>query len=451
MSLKLRHYQEEGAAFLANHDAGFLFDEPGLGKTPQAIRACDLVEARDVLVLCPASLLLNWDREFRKFQQRDRPVTVVKSAAQLPLKIRGVVVVSYGLAPKLNGILDDVSFDVLIPDECHYLKSGGAGRTLGVYGPKCDSVGGLAEMADQVFDLSGTPAPNHSAELWPALRALAPETIDPHLEYRQFLDRYTTWHNGEYGIRVTGCRNTKELRQRIAPVVLRRRKEDVLKELPSITYAEVPVLAPRLPKEFREIEREVRPYVEAGLRAGNFSALGEAANDSVARLRRWVGLIKMGPVARLVADELDDNKRKVVVFAQHRDVLTWLAERLRRFGVAMVHGGVPVEKRQAAVDAFQTDPQTRVFIGQIQAAGVGLTLTASSDVIFAESSWVPSDNQQAAQRVHRFGQTEACLARFAVLAGSIDEIVMATVARKSADISELLDGEREKALAFRPE
>jgi SWI/SNF-related matrix-associated actin-dependent regulator 1 of chromatin subfamily A len=125
-----------------------------------------------------------------------------------------------------------------------------------------------------------------------------------------------------------------------------------------------------------------------------------------------------------------------VLFAHHREVIEGLQAGLS--GHVSITGQTPASSRGFIVDTFQNDPHARVFIGQIQAAGTGITLTAASDVLFVESSWVPAENQQAAMRIHRIGQKNACLIRFATLAGSIDEQIQKAVARKTADITALL-------------
>jgi SWI/SNF-related matrix-associated actin-dependent regulator 1 of chromatin subfamily A len=157
----------------------------------------------------------------------------------------------------------------------------------------------------------------------------------------------------------------------------------------------------------------------------------------VATLRRLTGIAKVAPVVEWVKDWLDAGGGKIVLFAHHREVIEGLQAGFPWH--VSISGQTPAGSRQHIVDTFNEDPYATVFIGQIQAAGVGINLTAASDVLFVESSWVPAENSQAAMRVHRIGQKNACLIRFATLAGSIDEHIQKAVQRKTRDIAALFD------------
>ena len=159
----------------------------------------------------------------------------------------------------------------------------------------------------------------------------------------------------------------------------------------------------------------------------------------VAELRRITGLAKVQPVIEQLKDELAGGLKKIVLFAHHKDVITGLLDGLKDYNPVALFGGVSPSARQTAIDSFQNNPEIRIFIGQLAAAGTAITLTAASDVLFIESSWVPAENAQAAMRVHRIGQKDSVLIRFATLAGSLDEWITETVRRKTAVLSELFD------------
>lgn len=420
--MQLYPYQAEGAAWLAERGKALLADKPGLGKTPQAIAAARHLNAEAVVVLCPASVVENWKREFARFWPG----------------FTGAVVRSYDHATR-NGI-DIPAFDVLVLDESHFLKSKDAKRTKLVYGPKCDGDGGLVERARHVFCLTGTPSPNAPHELWPMLRALAPETIQINgrpAAYWTYVDRFCRTEENWLGhIQIKGGKNLADLKSRIALFVKRRKKEDVLPDLPSLSVATLALQHDASDSSLGSTEE--LQTIRHALDTDGIKGLAEIA-PHVAQLRRATGLAKVGPAVRWIVDQFDGGLRKLVVFAHHRDVITGLAGGLRGADIKTVwiDGSVPREDRQAAVDRFQDDPDTGVFIGQITAAGTGITLTAASDLLFVESSWVPAENEQAAMRVHRIGQKNACLIRFATLAGSIDERIMDACARKMKDITEL--------------
>ncbi|MBF0339869.1 MAG: DEAD/DEAH box helicase [Magnetococcales bacterium] len=413
----------------------------GLGKTPQTIVACDMLIAESVLVLAPAVARINWAREFQRFQSIRRRVTVIDSSSN-KLPRNGVVICSYDLAsqPEILDLLMLRRPDVLILDECHFLKCHRTQRTQAVFGPKCDRVGGLAEGARHVFALSGTPAPNHPAELWPLLQALFPEAITRNgqvMSYRTFLERFCRFRENQHGVRVTGGRNLQELRSRLAPHMLRRRKEEVLSDLPPIRFETVVLPADGSLTELWQAEDELEgAAIKAVLKEG-----GDLSQEAIhlAKLRRLTGLAKVQPVVELLRNDLDGGMDKVVVFAHHREVIQGLVDGLSGYGVVVLQGSTSPAQRQIAIDGFQNNPAVRIFIGQLTAAGTAITLTAASNVLFAESSWTPADNLQAAMRVHRIGQRHGVLVRFATLAGSLDEAITRTVRRKTEILSQLFD------------
>ncbi|MBO4228046.1 DEAD/DEAH box helicase [Bradyrhizobium neotropicale] len=442
--MQLFPYQIEGAAFLARVKRGLLADEMGLGKSAQAIAATALVHGAPVVaVVCPASLRQNWFREFERFW----PGLISYS----------LEVHSYDMVAR--GALDDWRGDVLILDEAHYLKNHKAKRTKAIFGPKCDGDAGLVSRANHVFCLTGTPTPNNPSELWPMLRAVMPDSIRRPLKveaapgkvdgtalrsgavidnkgkplaYWPFVERFCVTQDTGFGIKIVRGKNLPELKERIAPFILRRKKDEVLKDLPPIRFDTL-ALDGKMVLTTEASEELAKAY--AALEADGVEGL-KAIAPHVAKLRRITGLAKVEAATDWIAEQLEGGLEKLVVFAHHKDVLSAFARHFEG-DYAMVAGDTKPESRQEAVDRFQNLPRCKLFLGQIQAAGTGLTLTAASDVLFVESSWTPSDNQQAAMRVHRIGQRNACLVRFAMLAGSIDEDIQRAVLRKTTDIAKL--------------
>jgi len=422
--VELFPYQREGAAFLARVKRGLLADEMGLGKSAQAITAAREVDAGMVLVVCPASLVQNWHREIKRFWP-----------ALAERRTYGVVSYDY-MTRNVDGTdwFGTFKNPTLILDEAHYLKNPKAKRTKAIFGPKCDGDGGLVSRAAHVFCLTGTPTPNNPSELWPMLRAVMPDSIKRDtgkpLAFWPFIEKFCVTQDTGFGIKIVRGKNLPELKERIAPFILRRKKDEVLKDLPPIRFDTL-ALEGKFPKEANDESWAVAQLLEEqgvnGLKA---------IAPHVAQLRRLTGMAKVPAASDWIAEFLDGSDAKLVVFAHHRDVIAGLAQALDGHSFVTLTGDDSAEERQEAVDAFQSG-DVRVFIGQIQAAGTGLTLTAASDALFVESSWTPSDNQQAAMRIHRIGQRNACLVRFAMLAGSIDEDIQRAVMRKAADISKL--------------
>ena len=425
-------YQVEGARFLATAPSKgrLLADEPGLGKTAQAIAACDALGADRVMVVCPASVVEHWRREFTRFGQR---------------REQYVQVIYYDAVSRGAEALQGGKWDVLILDEAHYLKNRTSKRTrviLGIEDPDEStrpllSPGGLIGRADHVLLLTGTPTPNHPAELWPALHTLMPDAIlgknGKPLPYHGFVNKFCKTRGNGFGIVITGGKNLPELRERIAPFVLRRKKDDVLKDLPPIRFTELPLSSEfKMPPEVAALV----PKVAAAIEAHGVDGLNAIASH-VATLRRFTGLAKVAPASAWIRDALDGGIEKLVVFAYHREVLQALTVDAAKNGIGYACLTGATTDRQEEVDRFKNSGVCRVFFGQIQAAGVGISLTAASHLVLLEQSWVPAENEQAAMRIHRVGQNNACLVRVASLARSIDERISRAVIRKLETINAL--------------
>lgn len=419
-------YQQAGVEWLAERRTAFLADEMGLGKTVQAIRGADIIGAKKILVICPAVARIQWAREFERWQTVERSVF---SWVSPPHGNPDVVIVSNAginqgpVAEKLQ----ECAWDLLILDEAQAFKSQQAKRTVAIYGKD-----GLCRKTARTWLLSGTPMPNHPGELWTHLRVLFGETLD----YPDFLNRYCITAQGDYGLRVLGSRNLGELKDKLRPHLLRRRTSEVLRELPPIAFGEVVVRA--------ENSAGIVAAMMAKLGTIDPEALATCNQEHLSALRRMIGILKAPAVAELIMGELTaDPLMKLVCFAHHLDVLDTLQESCSSLGVVRIDGATRPVMRQEAIDTFQNKPDVRLFLGQIQACSTAITLTAANRVLFAEASWTPGDNVQAAKRCHRIGQTRPVLARFVTLDGTIDDAVNRVLARKARMLTELWDNQEE--------
>ena len=432
-------YQQEGARWLTSKSHALLADEMGLGKSAQAIAAVDaLASPNPTLVLCPAVARINWSREFAKFSKHGWRGNVLLTGASAFDPSAPTTICSYDLATANAAVLSSLSsvqWGSLILDESHYLKSTDTKRTLAVLGK-----GGLVHRAVRTWALSGTPAPNYPNELWPVLYTFGATR----LMYEQFVERYCVTRHTPYGTKICGGRNISELRARIAPWILRRRKAEVMTDLPPILFSGMVVEAGPVPEGYipagdLESMAELEPKVAARLDPDALPTAG-AVNSEVRSWHRWVGLQKVEPVAELISAELAaGGYRKIVLFAVHRGVIAELKKRLAPFGAVSLHGGMTPEKRDASIRRFMSRDDCRVFIGQTTAAGTAISLTAAYQVVFVECDWVPATNQQAAMRVHRIGQTMPVTVRVIGLAGSLDERIQETLRRKTRVLTELFD------------
>lgn len=451
-------YQEVGAAFLSAKEQALLADEMGLGKSAQVIVGCDLVGAFDILIVCPAAVRINWDREFHRFSPMDRPSTIIETGKDKPAK--GVNIVSYDLLAsneKLRNTLKGMKWDVLVLDEAHYLKERSAKRTKAAYGHA--KYPGLMHSAKRTWRLSGTPMPNNASELYTHLKSAGIEKRN----YWDFVYDFCSGFESDYGYKITGVKNTERLKGLLGQFMLRRKKDEVMTELPPIVFGNVtverseveldpwfyenwkPIGVPAFLEEMKMMDQSLKTGLAAikkGHHHNNEDSLRllESFSKSTSTLRRYIGLAKLPRVHEILLEELESGAvEKLVIFAIHQQVIEQTREKFRKFGAVTLYGGTPTAKRQLHIDKFQNDPKCRVFIGNIQAAGTGITLTRAHEVAFIEADWVPANNAQAAMRCHRVGQTKPVRVRFFTCAGSVDEDVMRVIVHKTREIAKIVD------------
>lgn len=436
----------------------------GLGKSAQAIVASDLIGAKRVLVICPGVARLQWQREFDRFSTHSREFILFTNSKQFIDKSKSIVI-SYDLCSRISS---DVLgfFDLVIIDESHYLKSVDAKRSQAIFGKKGivheqqrkelkESSTSNGEKT-RVWALSGTPAPNHAAELWPILYTFGATNIG----YEDFLQRFCNVRPAIFGrhLQITGTKRSAigELRSILAKIMLRRTKEDVGHMLPKIFYSNVVVEAGEVDLEsessfiqyifpsnrLAELEAKLKEEVKAvslAINSNDIEVLKGLAK-SVSTLRRYIGIQKVEKVVEMVKAELDAKLYdKIVIFAIHRDVIEGLRVRLQDYGPVTLYGGTRFDSANRNIDKFQQFGKFKVFIGNIRACGVAINLTASHNVLMIEQEWTPADNAQAVARCHRHGQTKPVNVRMVSLANSLDEKIGEILKRKTQELTEIFD------------
>ncbi len=265
------YYQNTGAKFLASKKCALLADEMGLGKTIQAIMAADKVEAKNILVISPKSVISNWQVSFKDWQEISREINVVKNGKS---KFKsGVNILTYGLTIQqtIQKELLARRWDLIILDESDYLKNPDAKRTKSIYGKR--NTMGIVQTADRVWCLTGTPVRNHAGELYPMLRSLAPDLIKikgVSTPYWTFLNYYARVVQTHFGHQIIGhSAKITELRNKLEDgFMLRRMKKDVLKDLPPLRYGKLNIEPDIYAKGYRELEEfvdeDLNPLLESG-------------------------------------------------------------------------------------------------------------------------------------------------------------------------------------------
>lgn len=433
-------YQLDGIEYIVNHRGTLLADEMGLGKTVQAIGAINAlshnVETFRALVVCPTFLAINWRNELDAWLVRTHG-------------FRFVDIATYPMLHKTAMQF----YDLLIVDEAHYVKNESAQRT--------QYLKNVARWCKRIVLMTGTPVDGKPLELWPLLQIVAPDEFDPsgkvrmrnkvtkRLEYRAvesgggagfqfFVKRYCDAKIVRHGRSemaghwdYSGASNVYELQRRLKETcMIRRMKKDVLPELPSKRRRVVV-----LPSPANVDDSDLIPV----LTYDNYEkAIAALYSDKVlftewSKRRKEQGILKVSQVVEYVSNILEGTQ-KLILFAHHGDVIDGIAHALSALDVrtVVVTGATHVADRGAAVSSFQQDPAIRVFLGSIGAAGVGLTLTAASHVVFAETSPNPKDMTQAEDRAHRITQVNSVLVDILVYDRSLDARMCKIVVRKQA-------------------
>lgn len=451
-------YQKAGIQFALNRSNTLFGDQMGLGKTIEAIGVCNVDEnANSILIICPASLKINWQREFQKWDMKNRSVGIVNGS----FPNSQVVILNYDVLKKHRDAIRLREWDILIIDECHYLKNNKALRTKEVFG--CKKFREQEQIAPIVAKkklfLTGTPILNRPIELWTLVHALDAEGIGKSWKY--FVERYCDAFQDRYGWNTSGASNLEELQKKLRmSFMIRRLKEEVLTELPNkrrqiITFPADSILLKVVEKEKQSYEAlqeriySLRVQVELAKASEQEGAYESAVKElnaetqvifsEISKLRHETAVAKIPLMIEHLRDQLE-SEEKIVFFAHHHDVMEAIQKEFKDISVKL-SGKEDMEERQHAVDSFQNDPKIKLFIGSIKAAGVGITLTASKTVIFGELDWVPGNISQCEDRLHRIGQKESVLIQHLVIDESLDAKMAQTLVNKQEIIDKALDDE----------
>ena len=460
LGLTLYPFQRAGIEYMLKRDAVLLADQMGLGKTPQVIGVINMDESINrVLIICPASLKLMWRNELTKWLMRPLSVGIADSTY---FPETDIVLINYDVLKRWYNKLREEEWDLRVCDEVHYLKNPKTQRCQNVLG-KWNSKLKVWEIfpipARKRIMMTGTPIVNRPSELWSIIRALDPVSW---FSYGYFTSRYCAGHMGRWGWDATGGSNLQELGDRLrSTIMIRRMKDEVLTELPPKTRQ---VIEFDLPDKLKPIILEERRVWEkrlslmeklnddaaAALVSKDEAAYRLAVNllkeaqqivfSDLSRIRHETAVAKLPAVIEYLGG-LMDNDQKVVVFAHHADVIAAINKAFP--GSVTLTGQTPLKVRQENIDKFQTDPNCMMFIGNIQAAGVGITLTASSLAVFAEQDWVPGNISQCEDRIHRIGAVNPVLIQHLVYEGSIDAKMAKMIVKKQEMIDQVVNHEQD--------
>lgn len=448
--LEYRPYQLAGVEFMRNRRAVLLGDEMGIGKTIQAIGlynyhcANGLKDKKPrVLIVCPATLKRNWLKEWNKWAVRHQSIGIAEGRYWPGTDI---TIINYDILSRFKAELHTNIWDILILDECQYLKNSKTLRTKQICGDYKTNMPPI--QAKCKLALTGTPIPNRPMELFPVLRFLDPLGWSNRLSYGI---RYCAAYQDGGVWDMSGASNLPELQEKLrSSIMIRRLKKDVLKDLPDKQRQVIEIELPE-GDEIIKKEKTLLKNFEAKdrLTDDEFKELiammrgGSVGDGAISTIRRLNAVAKIPAIIEHLHEALDASG-KVVCFVHHREVAMALIEEFKEICV-VITGSTGMQQRHENVEKFQTDPNVRLFIGNIIAAGTGITLTAASHVVFAELDWVPGNVSQAEDRCHRIGQKDSVLVQHLVIAGSIDAVMAKTIVYKQGIIEKALNPEADSA------
>lgn len=435
-------FQAGGVQYALARDHAVIGDPMGLGKSIQAMAVANAVEARRILIICPANVLLQW-RDFarRWLVPLGRPVStfVIAGADYGVHPAARVVIVSYDRARgPIHARLLEHEWDLIVLDEAHYLRNHDARRTRAVLGGYTDKAPpGIITRGRRVVALTGTPLPNRPRECYTLTRALDHEAIG-WMSEDAFKDRYNAstmvWTQGEgkggeklqrpYVIERTG--RLPELNARLrTSLLVRREKDKAAPQLPAKRYSIVPLGS-------RETDEVVAAERLLDIDPENLDHVPMDKQGHIAALRRQMGIAMLPLAIEYIRNILDAEPDPLVLFAYHREVISGLADKLASYRPVVVTGSTsPVARREHARQ-FAEDPRIRLFIGQLTAAGTGIDRLQerASTALFVEPSWVPGENEQCVDRLHRLGQGRPVHAGFMVAPESWNERILQRAIQK---------------------
>ncbi len=455
LDLKLYEYQMEGVNFIEYHKGRVIIaDVMGLGKTIQALAWLQLrKDVKKVLITCPSSLKINWQEEIEKWVTRKLKVQILEGITSY--EITGdVVIVNYDI---LNDWIIDLkltNFDVCIGDELHFVKNSKSLRAKAFIE--------ITKTIPNIIGLTGTPIENDPMEIF-GLVNLVNKNIFPN--YIKFIERYCDGKQVEQRVqggkvrkvwKRNGFTNQAELHRILKKhVMLRRTKDEVDLQLPPKTYANIDLKIDNW-SLYKEAEDDFIQYIKESYNAKIQKQLEDGLTDDEPDLHEKLDAIsrapalakiqalkmlaaqgKMNQVISWVKDFMETDE-KLIIFAINKVIVKTLMDAFP-FAVK-IDGSTSKAKRNDAVKSFQNDAKCRLFIGNMKAAGIGLTLTAASKVAIVQFPWNPGELVQAEDRAHRITQKEKVTIYKFVAKDTIEERIVNLLKHKQIEIDKIIDG-----------
>jgi len=462
LKMELYPFQKKGVAFIDSREGRALVaDDMGLGKTAQALAWILLrkEKALPALVVAPANVKMKWEREIEKWTDIPSCVLFGRTNGHVETKYgdweevmsKGITLINYDILDGWKDTLLKGKFKTLVLDEVHYIKNSKALRTK--------ATKKLAKKNNYLIELSGTPITNRPIEFWNALTIIRKDLFPyywgfvnrycaPQFEDVWMYDRKLKRSTKKRITKSTGASNTKELHDiLIKTVMLRRKKSEVLPDLPDKTISVIPIPIDNR-EEYDRAERDLEKYIEEkeGKILPTDYPIWLARFE---KLKQIAARGKMKAALKWMEDFLMTGE-KLVTFAIHHEILDSLMEHEFNGGIKRVKidGRTPTKKRDLIAESFQNDPEVKLFIGGLKAVKEGMDLYAASNSCLLELGWTPGEHNQAEDRLHRIGQKNAVTAWYLVAEHTIEEEIAALIDEKKEVLTMILDGEEVQQTAL---
>jgi SNF2 family DNA or RNA helicase len=419
-------HQKEAIEKLAGSKRFILADDMGLGKTTSTIIAALETGVSKILIICPASLKINWQREIENYTDRSVFIAEGKNFStehDFVIVNYDILKNFYDLKDKENSLITQANFELIILDEAHYISNAQAQRTK--------LVNSFVKKVNYLWLLTGTPMTNRPMNYYNLLNLIESPVAQNWMAYAI---RYCQGYQFTAGTRkvwnVTGASNLEELRDRTSRQVLRRLKTEVL-DLPE--------------KIITPIYMRLKSKLYEGLMGEYYEWYDKNPNESSSLTVQFSKLMKVRQVISdekikntiEIAENILEQGKKVIIFTNFTDSLNKITEHFGKSAVKL-DGSTTKPARQYAVDQFQENDKIKVFVGNVKAAGVGITLTAAEAVIFNDLSFVPGDMSQAEDRAYRYGQKFSVSIYYPIFQNTIESIIYDMVNNKKQNIETVM-------------
>lgn len=462
---ELRNYQRAAVDWILRNRRVYIGDEMGTGKTLCSLAAVMTDGSLPLVVVCPASVKMGWKRQINKFfpDIADEQIYICSGRVTKPIdKSVKIVIINYDILSSWLTRLQHHRYRAVILDEAHFIKSRKAKRTRAAVV--------LAQGADMRIAMSGTPLTSRPIELVSQLEAIG--RMNDMTEGRRawwFIERYCRPINNGYGWDTRGASNLFELNDRLRKlgILIRRRKDDVLTDLPPKQRVSIPLEIDNR-NDYDKVRDSIAYWVRQQIETDPeyVDAIRSAADDNerreifqrmleakVARAQAASTITKLsalrqvcmrGKIQSAIAwlDDFLTSEEKIVVFCTHREAVETLSRHFDNRAVKII-GGMSADARQRSIDAFVNDDNIRIVVANIDAAAEGIDgwQHVCSNVAFLELTWTPSKHHQAEDRCHRSGQQNPVTCYYLMASDTIDEYLATLIDNKRAVISAVIDGE----------